>query len=104
MRRCAESVEVRTLQDGWEPGGQPDAFVWRGRLYVVCEVLDRWRRRHPWWRHVTEAEGLALEAGTDQEVWRVEARAGRHRPAGVFDLVAPPVGVAAGWRLDRVLD
>ena len=74
MRRCAETGEVRTLRGACEAAGQPDAFVWRGRLYVGCEVLDRWRQRHPWWRYVTEAEGLALEAGSDQEVWRVADR------------------------------
>ena len=27
----------------------PVAFTWRGRSYVVREVLDHWRERRAWW-------------------------------------------------------
>lgn len=30
--------------------GEPDEFLWRGRLYVVREVLSRWTESGGWWR------------------------------------------------------
>jgi len=56
VRRYEEPIEVRAARqaesaagEGAAPGA-PDAFVWRGRLYVVREVLDHWQERRPWWR------------------------------------------------------
>jgi hypothetical protein len=53
VRRYEETIEVREgVRDDLTPGLRddpagvgglgPDAFVWRGRLYVVRAVLDRW--------------------------------------------------------------
>jgi hypothetical protein len=45
-RRVSELVDVRIVQ---EAGEAPMAFLWRGRLYVVREVLGHWRERRDWW-------------------------------------------------------
>ncbi len=61
----------------------PHSFVWRGRRYTVCAVLDAWQERRPWWREVGDDTGAS--ADTERRVWRVEA----HPPSGtvgVFDL------------------
>ena len=42
VRRYEESIEVRANDP------QPEAFVWRGRLYVVRAVLDHWQERRAW--------------------------------------------------------
>jgi Family of unknown function (DUF6504) len=47
MRRYADPVEVRTLTG--EEASAPAAFLWRGRLYVVRDVLGHWRERRSWW-------------------------------------------------------
>jgi hypothetical protein len=49
VRRYEEPIEVRATADE-TAGGAPDAFLWRGRLYIVREVLDHWKERRPWWR------------------------------------------------------
>ncbi|PRY17520.1 hypothetical protein CLV37_102483 [Kineococcus rhizosphaerae] len=80
-------------------------FVWRGRLYVVHEVLSRWRERSAWWEHaaVAAVHGEATEAGDpggrarpvleigdlEREVFRVEASVGHSGGAGVYDLARP---------------
>jgi len=58
-RRYDEEVHVRDDVPGRVPPGAenlppgadnpPSVFVWRGRLYVVREVLGYWRERRPWW-------------------------------------------------------
>ena len=56
VRRYEVPIEVRATTEQAVPGGAtgsgavPDAFVWRGRLYVVRQVLDHWKERRPWWR------------------------------------------------------
>src|SRR5262249_32777512 len=69
-RLHADAVEGRPTVA--EHGPEPEQFLWRGRLYVVREVLARWTTSGSWWR------------GTVQEVddrekqwWRVEADSGR---------------------------
>lgn len=54
MRTYDDEVAVRTRDDGPD-GVEPDAFVWRGRLYAVHLVLDRWVQRRPWWRLAFES-------------------------------------------------
>ncbi len=36
-----EPIEVET-RDGYRTSQEPASFVWRGKVYVVSEVLDRW--------------------------------------------------------------
>ena len=43
-RLHTDPVEVRRHDD------EPAQFLWRGRLYVVREVLGRWTEAGQWWR------------------------------------------------------
>lgn len=113
VRRYEEPIEVRegaredlTPGLGEVAGRGPNAFVWRGRLYVVRAVLDRWQERRPWWRDAREREGSdVLTEARERQVWRVEASAGRLAGTGVYDLCADPVSHAGSqWRLLRVAD
>jgi hypothetical protein len=114
VRRYEETIEVREgvrddlpsgAPDGpGEGGGRgPEAFVWRGRLYVVRAVLDRWQERRPWWRDARERDGGSdvLTDARERQVWRVEASAGRLCGVGVYDLGADH---GSQWRLLRVAD
>ncbi len=137
VRRYEEPIEVRAATEQAVPGAAatgtaavPDAFVWRGRLYVVRQVLDHWKERRPWWRDAlderratapvatvgsatdTDASGPDVGGagiGTDvlgdareRQVWRVEASAGRMAGTGVYDLGVDPS--PGQWRLLRVAD
>lgn len=51
-RLHADPVEVRKRDDA------PEQFLWRGRLYVVREVLARWTEAGRWW------EGAAVQSLT----------------------------------------
>ena len=101
------------------PDPTPSAFLWRGRLYIVREVIGHWRERRAWWREALDADeddsdtrrGMSAAHGLDcpvhmdcleQEVWRVEASPGRLAGSGVYDLGMN--GPLRGWRLLRVAD
>ena len=117
VRRYEETIEVREgVRDDLTPtsggvaagavgvrGPEPEAFVWRGRLYVVRAVLDRWQERRPWWRDARERDGGSdvLTDARERQVWRVEASAGRLCGVGVYDLGADH---GSQWRLLRVAD
>ncbi|MCO6010282.1 DUF6504 family protein [Actinoallomurus purpureus] len=64
----------------WLTDGRPSRFVWRGRLYTVLRVLDRWVTTRDWWheRHPEAPEG------SEREFWRVEATP--DRAVGVYEL------------------
>jgi len=110
MRTYDDEVDVRG-------GPEPRQFLWRGRLYVVRDVLSHWYERSAWWDGAAaravrgdgdgEPRGVpgaaAVRAGGEREVWRVEASAGRSAGSGVFDL-AVSEGGAPTWRLLRVVD
>jgi hypothetical protein len=122
MRRYTDPVEVRSASP--EDAGAPSAFLWRGRLYVVRDVLGHWLERASWWSspaaRMVHGEGvpavdgaLALDgplpgAATPQvrvadlaeerEVWRLSASQGRAYAAGVFDLCREPAGEAGASR------
>jgi uncharacterized protein DUF6504 len=96
MRRYDDPVEVRRgLVDGLEA---PEQFLWRERLWVVCEVLAQWVETGTWWEQQPVRSLLGTDsacarpspgaistgsaaAGADllgeREVWRVEAARGR---------------------------
>ena len=113
VRRYEEPIEVRAGVGGVDlvgginpvPDSSPSAFLWRGRLYIVREVIGHWRDRRAWWREAldldedTAAHGLGC---LEQEVWRVEASPGRLAGTGVYDLGMD--GPVRGWRLLRVAD
>jgi hypothetical protein len=106
-RRYAEQVEVRIGSEsmsGPDLGilrtAAPSQFLWRGRLYLVRVVLAHWVEDRAWWRH-RGPDGLpAVADAGEQQVWRVEAAAGRSTGTGVYDLVLGP----GGWRLRRLQD
>ena len=120
-RRYQDPVEVRLgdpvehrvrLEPGWCRGAQPPGeelsvptqFLWQGRVHVVRGVLAQWSQRVPWWRRGTDV-GMAQGGATatlpvlEQQVWRVEASAGRSHGSGVYDLVS-----GERWLLERVSD
>lgn len=132
MRRYSDPVEVRSgsrvgssvgLPAGSRLGavqgsasgreavdaGEPDAFIWQGRLYVVRRVLAHWRERRSWWRDALDPlpgqpTGIDV-ASREQHVWRVEASRGESFGTGVFDLTSDGAeGADADWRLVRVAD
>jgi hypothetical protein len=128
VRRYEDPVEVRRSQDG----DLPASFLWRGRLYVVRDVLGHWQERRAWWASAAARAVHGEEPGADggppgggsvgdgartalaqeREVWRVEASRGRVHGSGVFDLCRDVVGSGTGgpgsrgdaWRLVRVAD
>src|SRR4051794_41774952 len=67
MRTYADPVEVRTGTG--EDTDTPAAFLWRGRLYVVRDVLGHWRERRSWWssRAARLVHGEGGEGGEDHE-------------------------------------
>ncbi len=90
VRRYDEPIEVKAA-------ATPQAFLWRGRLFVVREVLGRWQERRQWWR----AGGGEAATDRERQVWRVEASAGRGARTGVFDL---GLDGPDGWLLLRTHD
>lgn len=124
VRRYEEPIEVRAgegvvdrdgvrlARDSDRAGGidcvpdpTPSAFLWRGRLYVVRDVIGHWRERRAWWREAFDSDEEVASHGLDwleQEVWRVEASPGRLAGTGVYDLGMD--GPVRGWRLLRVAD
>ena len=104
-RLHADVVEVQRRDD------EPAQFLWRGRLYVVREVLARWTSSGGWWRAAavqavssgasTEvALGPAVIEDGEQDWFRVEA--GRASATGVYDLCFD--WATGSWSLARILD
>ena len=116
MRRYTDPVEVRSASTDGTGTGTPSAFLWRGRVYLVRDVLGHWCERRSWWsspaaRRV-HGEGVPAIDGTlalddplpgpaaasvrvadlaqEREVWRVSASPGRAFPSGVYDLCREP--------------
>ncbi len=114
VRRYDDPVEVRPAGADGSGGSEPASFLWRGRLYVVRDVLGHWRERRAWWtapaaralhgeadlvpedpagaglvnRPLRGASGGPVRSalGEEHEVWRVEASRGRAFGSGVYDL------------------
>jgi uncharacterized protein DUF6504 len=108
MRTYADPVEVRT--ETGEDTDTPAAFLWRGRLYVVRDVLGHWRERRSWWsspaarrvhgeggdeQEVPGTGRRVVDLAEEREVWRVCASRGRSYAEGVFDLCREPAGYDA---------
>ena len=132
VRRYEEPIEVRADvgvagadvvdrdgDSGCVSDPTPSAFLWRGRLYVVRDVIGHWRERRAWWREALDPDEEVAARGLDcleQQVWRVEASPGRLAGTGVYDLGMHDlghdlgmhglgtVGPARSWRLLRVAD
>ena len=107
-RRCAEPIQVERRDDA------PAQFLWRGRLFVVRDVLAHWLEAGAWWRARGAASMVTGDASPgrpvgpvglddgEREYWRVEASAGRAAGSGVYDLCLD--WSAGGWTVARVLD
>ena len=66
VRRYEEPIEVRAGAGGAGegvvdragdincPDPTPSAFLWRGRLYIVRDVIGHWRERRAWWREALD--------------------------------------------------
>jgi hypothetical protein len=79
MRRYDDLIDVRRgIVAGQDA---PEQFLWRGRLWVVREIIAHWVRTGAWWEQDAVRDLLA-----ESEVWRVEAGRGQALTAGVFDL------------------
>ena len=131
MRRYDDPVEVRRgMVSG--PGGRqegPEQFLWRGRLWKVCDVVAHWVETGAWWQSNgvhgvlgvhgaldNEEEPGVLRTSTDlaadllaeREVWRVEAArglaasSGEGAGTGVFDLTFD--WADGSWALTRCAD
>jgi len=102
MRRYDDTIEVRRgLVNGTEA---PEQFLWRGRLWLVHDVMAHWVETGPWWEQREAQAVLGTDTGTDtgsapgapgapgasgddgsvctdllgeREVWRVGAASGR---------------------------
>ena len=118
MRRYDDPVEVRRGVVAGAAGQVegPEQFLWRGRLWKVCDVVAHWVETGPWW----QSKGAASVLGSDQpedvetdllserEVWRVEAARGLVAAGaggagrGVFDLTFD--WGQGHWRLSRCAD
>jgi hypothetical protein len=104
-RLCADPVDVQRHDEA------PEAFLWRGRVYRVCEVLSAWVEAGPWWRGASAAAlageqveprpGWPADEG-ERQIWRVEAAAGRFATRGVYDLALEPG--TGQWSVARALD
>lgn len=80
--------------DVWVRDGQPARFVWRGRLYTVQGVLDRWAATRQWWHR-------PLPGPVAREFWRVAAAPAGSVPA-TYELRHD--AATGGWLLTRVWD
>lgn len=107
-RRHADLIEVSTCAG--PSGAVPAEFAWRGRRYLVREVLSRWTESGTWWKAATtralSGEGSGPLDDRPQQWWRVEADSGRLAALsggpGVYDLCFDESGNR--WSLRRVMD
>jgi hypothetical protein len=122
MRRYDDPVEVRKGMVAGTEG--PEQFLWRGRLWKVCDVVAHWVETGPWWQssgvhavlgsdeadpygeHTEHGvETVQHDLAAEREVWRVEAARGLAATGagrGVFDLVFD--WAEGSWQLARCLD
>ena len=107
VRRYEDPVDVRVEAESSGPAGalavrqRPRAFVWRGRILVVREVLDDWSERRSWWRDLGDVGDLGERP--ERHVWRVEA--GSAAGTGVYDLASDAAdGCSDPWVLLRAQD
>ena len=79
MRRYDDPVEVRRgMVSG--PGGTqegPEQFLWRGRLWKVCDVVAHWVETGPWWQSPGVHAVLGSDAGSDLADERADDRTDR---------------------------
>lgn len=105
-RQYADQIHVRPSgptdqSHGQHEVGTPHQFLWRGRLYLVREVLAHWLESAAWWGGSKQALEGEIPSH-EREVWRVEAQSGRSSVPGVYDLCRD--GVTGQWILTRSID
>jgi Family of unknown function (DUF6504) len=94
MRRYDDTIEVRRgLVNGTEA---PEQFLWRGRLWLVHDVMAHWIETGPWWEQREAQAVLGTDAGS---VPGVPSSPGQR---GIFDLVFD--WGAGSWRLQHSVD
>ena len=80
IRRIGEPVAVRTTEpvETVDGTGDPSTFLWRGRLYVVREVLGHWRERQAWWTSgaARAVHGEDSSPAADAGGWQVPVPSG----------------------------
>lgn len=86
MKARYEAIHVEI-----DSSGAPTRLVWRGRLYRVLEVQDRWRCAGQWW-----LDGR----GWGRAYWVVKARRDHGRACCTFELFRQ----GANWVLARESD
>jgi len=94
---------------------RPCGFRWRGRGYLIREILTSWQEGPIWWRECDAGAGWSgvgpfgadlgaadMVSGADHRFWRVVARLQQRSttPAGVYDLVE----MQRCWWLSRLWD
>ena len=110
-RRHSDLIEVQTCAA--PTGPVPEQFLWRGRRYLVREVLSRWTQSGSWWTGTAmRSFATAGEPATTrlddrpQQWWRVAADSGRlaalSAGPGIYDLCFEES--AGHWWLRRVMD
>ena len=122
MRRYDDPVEVRKglVPASGGPVEGPEQFLWRGRLWKVCDVVAHWVETGPWWQsrgiapllgddlpseEPAEERGSVHDLLAEREVWRVEAARGLAATGagrGVFDLTFD--WAQGHWLLARCMD
>lgn len=97
MRRYDDPVEVRRGMVAGPGGTQegPEQFLWRGRLWKVCDVMAHWVETGAWWR--SRGAGAVLGAeGEDAPVVSVGVGAGGGAGAGEVAALAGSPGSPSG--------
>lgn len=93
-RRYDEPIEVTSALARTPRTSDPEAFIWRGRLFVVRAVLDRWQERRAWWREVGREDQVREQGGSaDGEPTLVGAVVGVVGVGGVGGVGVGGVGV-----------
>ena len=114
MRRHDDQIEVTCDRDD-----APGRFTWRGALWRVLAVENRWNETGPWWTgpavRAARGEHVQGEQVQDEQtgdgpddlleelvIWRVEAANGLPGSRGVYELAHSPE--RGSWRLRGVVD
>lgn len=105
MRRRDDPIEVTC-----DRHDAPSRFTWRGALWRVLTVENRWIETGSWWTgaQVRAARGEQLDLDEDADlldevtVWRIEAANGLPGSRGVYELAHSPA--RGRWQLRGVMD
>ena len=83
----------------WSVDDRPVRFVWRGRLYTVRQIHERWASVRDWWKQTT---GTEADDPDRREFWQLSAARADSGEIGVYEMRRD---VAEGtWLLSRAWD